>query len=118
MLKLTCLLTFLLMLQVSRACNGHNEEEQLAAARQQSDEYFSNAYGYTYNPNPWGSAYYQPSARVPGKYRKILGRVKEYQNKINPNYILFVGYVGPYERRTAFINNPSNNNFASSEYLI
>jgi hypothetical protein len=64
MLKFSCLLTIVLMLQVSRACNGHNEEEQLAAARQQSDEYFASAYGYT--PNPWGSAYYQPS--VPGKY--------------------------------------------------
>jgi hypothetical protein len=52
------------MLQASRACNDQNEEEQLVAARQQSDEYFANAYGF--NPNPWGSAYYQPSARVPG----------------------------------------------------
>jgi hypothetical protein len=53
------------MLQASRACDGNNEEEQLAAARQQSDEYFANAYGF--NPSPWGSAYYQPSARVSGK---------------------------------------------------
>ena len=53
------------MLQASRACNDQNEEEQLVAARQQqSDEYFANAYGF--NPNPWGSAYYQPSARVSG----------------------------------------------------
>jgi hypothetical protein len=59
------LLSVVLMLQASRACDGNNEEEQLAAARQQSDEYFANAYGY--NPSPWGSAYYQPSARVPGK---------------------------------------------------
>ena len=64
MLKFFCLLAIVLMFQVSRACVGHNEEEQLAAVRQQSDEYFSSAYGYT--PNPWGSAYYQPS--VPGKY--------------------------------------------------
>jgi hypothetical protein len=55
------------MLQASRACDGNNEEEQLAAARQQSDEYFANAYGYT--SSPWGSAYYQPSARVPGNKR-------------------------------------------------
>jgi hypothetical protein len=53
------------MLQLSRACNGHNEEEQLlAVARQQSDEYFSRAYGYT--PNAWSSAYYQPN--LPGMY--------------------------------------------------
>ncbi len=55
------------MLQVSLACNGQNEEDQLAAARQQSDEYFSSAYGYA--NNPWGSSYYQPS--VPGKYEKL-----------------------------------------------
>jgi hypothetical protein len=57
------------MLQVSRACDKSNEEEQLAAARQQSDEYFANAYGFNSN-NPWSSPYYQPSARVPGKIRK------------------------------------------------
>ena len=34
------LLTILLMLQDSRACYRHIEEEQLAAARQQSDVYF------------------------------------------------------------------------------
>jgi hypothetical protein len=66
MLKLSYLLTFLWMLQVSRACERQIEEEQLAAARLQSDEYFSSAYGYTYY-NPWGSTYYQLSARVPGK---------------------------------------------------
>ncbi len=61
MLKITCLLLIVaLMLQVSRACGGKREEEQLAAARQQSDEYFANAFGYT--SNPWDSAYYQPSA--------------------------------------------------------
>jgi hypothetical protein len=59
MLKVTCLLTAVVMLQVSRACGGNNEEEQLAAARQQSDEYFAKAFGYT--SNPWDSAYYQPS---------------------------------------------------------
>jgi hypothetical protein len=63
MLRVTCVLTVVLMLQASRACGGNNEEEQLAAARQQSDEYFANAFGYT--SNPWDSAYYQPSA--PGK---------------------------------------------------
>ena len=65
MSKIYLLLSVVLMLQASRACDGQNEEEQLVAARQQSDEYFANAFGF--NPNPWGSAYYQPSARVPGK---------------------------------------------------
>lgn len=70
MFKLSCLLTFVLMLQASRACNdGKNEEERLATARQQSDEYFSSAYGYT--PNPWDSDFYQPSDRFPGKQKNI-----------------------------------------------
>jgi hypothetical protein len=59
MLKIICLLLIVaLMLQVSRAWDeGNNEEEQLAAARQQSDEYFANAFRYT-SINPWDSAYY------------------------------------------------------------
>lgn len=32
--------------QVSRACDDGNEEEQLAAARYHSEEYFAKAYGY------------------------------------------------------------------------
>jgi hypothetical protein len=69
MLKFTCFLIVTLMLQVSQAWDdGNNEEEQLAAARQQSDEYFANAFGYT--SNPWDSAYYQPSA--PGNDNTIM----------------------------------------------
>jgi hypothetical protein len=68
MLKFTCLLIVALMLQVSQALDENNEEEQLAAARQQSDEYFANAFGYT--SNPWDSAYYQPSA--PGNDNTIM----------------------------------------------
>jgi hypothetical protein len=62
MLKFTCLLFIAaLMLQVSQGWDeGNNEEEQLAVATQQSDEYFAKAFGYT--SNPWDSAYYQPSA--------------------------------------------------------
>ena len=65
MSKLYLLLAVTLMSQAGRACDGQNEEEQLAAARQQSDEYFSKAFGFT--SNPWLSAYYQPSARNPGE---------------------------------------------------
>ncbi|EFX72897.1 hypothetical protein DAPPUDRAFT_325653 [Daphnia pulex] len=78
------LLSVVLMLQVCRACDGNNEEQQLAAARQQSDEYFANAYGF--NPSPWGSAYYQPSARVSG-------------------------YANPYEGRTPLNRQPNYNPF-------
>jgi hypothetical protein len=59
------------MLQACRACSGNNEEEQLMAARQQSDEYFANAYGFTSN-NPWSSPYYQPSARVSGNKKNAV----------------------------------------------
>lgn len=52
----------LMLLQVIRACEGRNhEEEQLAAARQQSEDYFAYAYGYT--PNLWNSLFYRPNLR-------------------------------------------------------
>jgi hypothetical protein len=52
----------LILLQVSRACQGRNHEELLAAdSRQQSENYFAYAYGYT--PNLWNSLFYQPSLR-------------------------------------------------------
>ena len=69
MSKLYLILSVVLMLKASRACNEQNEEEQLIAARQQSDEYFANAFGLT--PNPWGSSYYQSAADLPGKNEKF-----------------------------------------------
>ncbi|XP_046637991.1 uncharacterized protein LOC124316223 isoform X3 [Daphnia pulicaria] len=82
------LLSVVLMLQVSRACDKSNEEEQLAAARQQSDEYFANAYGFNSN-NPWSSPYYQPSARVPGYLNQYEGRTPLNRQ---PNYNPFKKY--------------------------
>lgn len=82
MLKVTCYLltVVLILLQVSRACqDNHDEEEQLAAARQQSDEYFAQAFGYT--SNPWGSAYYQPS--VPGNSKRNLKYLCETKKRIS-----------------------------------
>ena len=60
-----------MMLQVSSACNGQNDEqtEQLEASRQlQSDEYFANAFGYT--PETWNDLSYQPSNALysPGNF--------------------------------------------------
>jgi hypothetical protein len=60
-----------LMLQVSSACNGQNDEqtEQLEVSRQlQSDEYFANAFGYT--PDTWNALSYQPSNALysPGNF--------------------------------------------------
>ena len=50
----------LMLLQVSRGCEGtSHEEEQLAAARQQTENYFAYAYGYT--PNLWNSLFYRPN---------------------------------------------------------
>lgn len=66
MFKFCLLLSVALMFQAGRACDGNNEAEQLAAARQESDEYFASAYGF--DSAPWGSSYYQPSARVQGKF--------------------------------------------------
>ncbi|EFX72898.1 hypothetical protein DAPPUDRAFT_325654 [Daphnia pulex] len=86
MLKFTCLLIVVLMLQVSRACGGNNEEQQLAAARQQSDEYFANAFGYT--SNPWDSAYYHPSA--PEYFSSLQGRSPVIRSRIHPFNKYFV----------------------------
>ena len=54
------------MLQVSRACDGDNEEELLV--RQQSDEYFAKAYGFT--PETWNALYDRPSPRLPGNRKQ------------------------------------------------
>jgi hypothetical protein len=61
--KFYCLfLLTVLMLQVSRACEGRNHEElKFSAARQQTENYFAYAYGYT--PNLWNSLFYRPNLR-------------------------------------------------------
>lgn len=58
------LLLTVLMLHVSRACEGRNHEEEdkfAAASRQQTENYFAYAYGYT--PNVWNSLFYRPNLR-------------------------------------------------------
>ncbi|XP_046637997.1 uncharacterized protein LOC124316227 [Daphnia pulicaria] len=95
MSKFYCLfLLTVVMLQVSRACEGRNHEElKFAAARQQTENYFAYAYGYT--PNLWNSLFYRSNLR----------------------YVPAV-YASPYEGRTPAIpesrTNPNKNNFASS----
>uniref|UniRef100_A0A0N8BNF5 CUB domain-containing protein n=2 Tax=Daphnia magna TaxID=35525 RepID=A0A0N8BNF5_9CRUS len=88
MFKFCLLLSVALMFQAGRACDGNNEAEQLAAARQESDEYFASAYGF--DSAPWGSSYYQPSARVQGYAMPYEGRTP--QNRIQPNYNPFKKY--------------------------
>jgi hypothetical protein len=70
MLKICLLLSIVLTIQVSRACDDDNndEVEQLAAARQQSDEYFARAFGY--NPDSWSSLYYPVNSRLPSGKQK------------------------------------------------
>lgn len=76
------------MFQAGRACDGNNEAEQLAAARQESDEYFASAYGF--DSAPWGSSDYQPSARVQGYVNPYEGRSP--QNRVQANYNPFKKY--------------------------
>ena len=70
MLKICLLLSIVLTIQVSRACDDDNndEVEQLAATRQQSDEYFARAFGY--NPDSWSSLYYPVNSRLPSGKQK------------------------------------------------
>ncbi|KAI9559208.1 hypothetical protein GHT06_015997 [Daphnia sinensis] len=82
MFKFGLLLTVVLTFQAGRACDGNNEAEQLAAARQESDEYFANAYGF--------DSYYQPSARVQGYANPYEGRTP--QNRMQPIYNPFKKY--------------------------
>ncbi|XP_046638009.1 uncharacterized protein LOC124316235 isoform X2 [Daphnia pulicaria] len=96
MSTVSLILCLALMLHVTSACDGPNEQQQLAASRQQSDEYFANAYGFT--PETWSAFSYQPS---------------------NPYYA--PEYSGHYEGRTSLNslqpineNNPFNKYFANS----
>jgi hypothetical protein len=130
MLKFICLLIVALMLQVSRAWDESNsEEEQLAAARQQSDEYFANAYGYT--PNPWDSSYYQPNSQ--GKYSKKIQNVSvKYLRKeilYNPSNIclytflpiVFLEYFSSLQSQSPFTRTnvyPFDKYFVTSEYIF
>ncbi|XP_057368742.1 uncharacterized protein LOC130689822 [Daphnia carinata] len=70
--------------QVSRACDEGNEEEQLAAARYQSEEYFAKAYGY--DPVSWNALYYPKTAQVPGYDSPYEGRTvsSSLQSRIDP----------------------------------
>jgi hypothetical protein len=68
MSTVSLILCLALMLHDTSACDGSNEQQQLAASRQQSDEYFANAYGFT--PETWSAFSYQPSNPyyAPGNY--------------------------------------------------
>lgn len=79
MAKFCVLLSVLLMLQVSRACDGSNEEDQLGSARQQSDDYYANAYGFT--PETWNALYYPSSLPVTGNYETIFKALFSFSNK-------------------------------------
>jgi hypothetical protein len=66
MSKFCLILLVAWMLQASRACEDDNEEELLV--RQQSDEYFAKAYGFT--ADTWNTLYNKPSPRLPGKRKR------------------------------------------------
>ncbi|KAK4011654.1 hypothetical protein OUZ56_020769 [Daphnia magna] len=84
MSKNVCLiLVVVLMSQASRACDDNIEEEELA--RQQSDEYFARAYGFT--PETWNALYHKPSLGL--------------QDAVD---------ASPYEGRTLFKRLQSSNN--------
>ncbi|KAI9559205.1 hypothetical protein GHT06_015994 [Daphnia sinensis] len=95
------LLSVLLLLQVSRACDGNDEEDQLGLARQQTDDYYANAYGFT--PDSWNALYHQ-SSDYPGQYegRTTLSNAQP----INP----FAKYFA--NRNTGVEVNPAEGRFA------
>ncbi|XP_045027802.1 uncharacterized protein LOC116920531 [Daphnia magna] len=108
MAKFCVLLSVFLMLQVSRACDGSNEEDQLGSARQQSDDYYANAYGFT--PETWNALYYPSSVPVteyPGQYEGRTTLSSPTPISVNPFAKYFANsYTGeevnPAEGRFAF----------------
>ena len=58
-----------LMLQVSSACNGQNDDQLDVSRQLQSDEYFANA--FEYSPETWNALSYQPSNALysPGNFK-------------------------------------------------
>ncbi len=64
MFKLCLIVCAVFALQVSRACDENDVEEQLVAAREQeSADYLANAYGFA--PNPWYSYFYHRQQNPP-----------------------------------------------------
>ena len=73
MSKLCIFVCFILVVQASQADDDENDEQLAADREQESSEYYlASAYGFT--SNPWGPYYYL-SSRVPGTkticYRSI-----------------------------------------------
>ncbi|XP_057368748.1 uncharacterized protein LOC130689828 isoform X3 [Daphnia carinata] len=109
------LFSVLLMLQVSRACDGNNEEDQLGSARQQSDDYYANAYGFS--PESWNALYYQssgvPITEYPGQYEGRTTLSSGQPISVNPFAKYFANSntgeeVNPAEGRFAFGNLGTN----------
>lgn len=104
MSKFSLILLVVWMLQASRACEDDNEEELLV--RQQSDEYFAKAYGFT--ADTWNALYNKPSPRLPGKRKR-----QAWNNNNNTNFNhLKLDYANTYEGRTPLNKlRPSKNPF-------
>ncbi|KAI9559207.1 hypothetical protein GHT06_015996 [Daphnia sinensis] len=101
MSKLYLIISVALMVaQVSRACEEGNEEEQLAAARYQSEEYFANAFGY--DPSSWNALYYPKTAQVPVYDGPYEGRTvsSSLQSRANPHK-KYYGSIGTYVDESA-----------------
>ncbi len=101
MSRLCLLISICLVLQLSWACDDNEEEEQLlAGGREDPEDYYAYAYGFT--PETWRALYHQPTprARVPGDSEELFLILR--QNFILPtcNFIGFLEYSGLYEGRT------------------
>jgi hypothetical protein len=86
------------VLHLSWACDD-NEEELLAGGREDPEDYYAYAYGFT--PETWRALYQQPTprARVPGDSGEFL--FLTFNSKVNLIYFdIFLEYSGLYEGRT------------------
>jgi hypothetical protein len=88
------------VLHLSWACDDNEEEEELlAGGREDPEDYYAYAYGFT--PETWRTLYQQPTprARVPGDSGEFL--FLTFNSKVNLIYFdIFLEYSGLYEGRT------------------
>lgn len=76
MSRLCLLISICLVLNSSWACDD-NEEELLAGGREDPEDYYAYAYGFT--PETWRALYQQPTprARVPGDSEEFLVLIRK-----------------------------------------
>ncbi|KAI9559203.1 hypothetical protein GHT06_015992 [Daphnia sinensis] len=105
----------LLLVQISRACEGDNEGQLVTA--QDPEEFYAQAYGYT--PDTWNALDYQPASagspvednsnlyegRTPNKQQHVIKTLQSTNNDIQTEGRLTLGGLGANLLNAGFFNN-------------